>query len=78
MQNILGNGIGLFNEMQTCVARLSHAAQAEWAERSSSVREVRVLALVQRSSDQDHDESRRQQYRVQNWEIPLVEVIYES
>jgi len=77
MQAVSGNGVGLWDESQTCVARLSRAAQSEWAEKSSSVREVRVLAMVQRSSDQDTDKNRRQQYRVQEWEIPLVEVIYE-
>lgn len=78
MRQTHGNGIGLFDQGQTCVARLSRAAQAEWADRSSSVREVRVLALVQRRADQDSDETRRGQYRVERWEIPLVEVICES
>lgn len=72
------NGIGLFDQNQTCVARLSRAAQLEWAARISLVREVRVLALMQRTADQDPDEGRRELYRVPQWEIPLAEVIYES
>jgi ATP-dependent DNA helicase RecQ len=77
LQPVHGNGIGLYNESQTCVARLSRAAQAEWASKITSVREVRVLAMIQRSSNQDPDENRREQYRVENWEVPLVEVVYE-
>ncbi|HEY5909572.1 MAG TPA: ATP-dependent helicase [Verrucomicrobiae bacterium] len=78
MQPAHGNGIGLFNKSQTCVARLSRAAQEKWAPRNTSVREVRVLAMVQRSCKQDPDESRREQYRVENWEVPLVEIVYDA
>ena len=39
------------------------------------VREVRVLAMVERRADQDTEESRREEYLVQQWEIPVVEVM---
>ncbi len=78
MQPAPGNGVGLFNESQTCVARLSRSAQEKWASRNTSVREVRVLAMIQRSSRQDPDESRREQYKVENWEVPLVEIVYDA
>lgn len=71
------NGIGLFDATDVCVARLSRSAQADWGDKTGAVKEVRVLAMIQRSSKQDPDESRREQYRVENWEVPLAEVVYE-
>jgi hypothetical protein len=43
-----------------------------------AVRDVRVLALVQRRADQDDDPSRRERCRVNEWEIPFVEVVFET
>jgi ATP-dependent DNA helicase RecQ len=70
-----GGGIGLYDQTHTAVARLSRSAQAEWEARCSRVCEVRVLALVERSSEQDPDPARRERYRVKQWEVPLVEVV---
>jgi ATP-dependent DNA helicase RecQ len=75
MQPVQGNGIGLFDESRTCVARLSQSAQTQWAGRCPSVREVRVLAMVQRFARQDPDENRRERCQVETWEIPVVELV---
>jgi ATP-dependent DNA helicase RecQ len=70
-----GNAIGLFQSSDVCVARLSHKAEAEWMPRLSAIREVRVLAMVCRTADQDPDQTRRENYKVQEWELPIVEVV---
>ena len=76
MRSLEGNGIGLFNRSDECVARFSRTAQANWAGRIGSVREVRVLAIVRRNAEQDTQETRRERYLVQEWEIPVVEVVF--
>ena len=72
------NGIGLFDESDICVARLSQKAEKEWAGRLTSVREIRVLAMVCRKAEQDTDEARRQRCQVPEWQIPVVEVVLEN
>jgi ATP-dependent DNA helicase RecQ len=59
------------------VARLSHKAEAEWANRLSGLQRIEVVAMVHRSADQESDQARRDQCQVRDWEIPLVEVAYE-
>jgi hypothetical protein len=71
-------GVKRTGAVVTCVARFSRSAQEKWAANNTSVREVRVRAMVQRSSKQDPDESRREQYRAENWEVPLVEIVYDA
>jgi ATP-dependent DNA helicase RecQ len=70
-----GSSIGLFNNSNVCVARLSNKARTEWTDRISTVSEVRILAMVSRTVEQDHEQSRRDQYRVQEWEVPVVELV---
>jgi ATP-dependent DNA helicase RecQ len=71
-------GIGLLTPQGLCVARLSAKADEEWRGRLEAIREARVLALVQRRAGQDPDEARRERYRVAQWEVPLVEVVFED
>ena len=75
MRLLNGNGVGLFDSSDICVARLSRSAQADWVDRLKSVNEVRVLAMVRRSAEQDTEEGRRDRYLVQEWEIPVIEVV---
>lgn len=70
-----GNSIGFFDYLGACVARLSSAAKAKWDSRLTSVREVRVLAMVRRTAEQDADEARRARYLVREWEVPIVEIV---
>jgi hypothetical protein len=42
------------------------------------VREVRVLAMVCRKAEQDADQDRRETYHVPEWEVPVVEVVFED
>jgi ATP-dependent DNA helicase RecQ len=75
MRSLEGNAVGLFDPSGVCVARLSRKGEAEWRQRLETVREVRVLAMACRTAAQDPEPERRQQYRVEEWEIPVVEVV---
>ncbi len=70
--------IGLLDKTNVCVARLSRKAEDDWRERILAVREVRVLALIRRTAAQDTEIDRRENYAVQEWEIPVVEFISEG
>ncbi|HOX57108.1 MAG TPA: RecQ family ATP-dependent DNA helicase [Candidatus Paceibacterota bacterium] len=72
------SGIGAFDKSNNCVARLSRQAEERWGSRLTSVRELRVLAMVRRKAEQDTDEARRKRYLVPEWEVPVVEVAFED
>jgi ATP-dependent DNA helicase RecQ len=78
MRSLEGSGIGLFDRADVCIARLSRKAEGIWVSRLQSVREIRVLAVVARSADQDAEQTRRDQYRIEEWEIPVVEVVFQD
>ena len=71
-------GLGLCDVSGTCVARLSRKAETSWSDRTASIREARVLALVRRRGDQDDDLQRRERYVASEWEIPIVEVVADA
>jgi ATP-dependent DNA helicase RecQ len=70
----LEDGVGLFDADGMCVARLSRKAEGDWIERLPAILDIRVLAMIRRSIEQDTDESRKNTYRVNEWEVPIVEV----
>jgi ATP-dependent DNA helicase RecQ len=72
------NGIGLLDKTGHCVARLSRKAERDWEGRQTSVREIRVLAMVCRKAEQDSDEARRNRCRVPEWQIPVTEIVFEN
>ena len=72
------NALYLRDRDGTRVGRLSRRAEEEWQARLTAVREVRVVAMLHRGADQDADEERRLRYRVDEWEVPLVEVVSDS
>jgi ATP-dependent DNA helicase RecQ len=65
----------LRNASSTPVARLSKRAQEEWSTRLDAIKEVRFLAAIRRTADQEADSARRERLQVQTWEIPLVEIV---
>jgi len=75
MRPVERNGIGLFDESGVHIARLSQKGAADWNGRLDSIREIRVLAMVCRSAEQDSEPSRREGYQVLKWEIPVAEVV---
>ncbi|MGA2660653.1 MAG: RecQ family ATP-dependent DNA helicase [Verrucomicrobiota bacterium] len=78
MRSLDGNGIGLFDGGDVCVARLSRKAETDWAGRLAAARDIRVLAMVCWSADQDAEQTRRERYQVSEWEIPVVEVMFQE
>ncbi|HZL43343.1 MAG TPA: RecQ family ATP-dependent DNA helicase [Verrucomicrobiae bacterium] len=71
-------GIKLSDASGNAVAQLSRKAAEKWKSRLSAIREVRVLAIVCRSADQDAEATRRTEYKVPAWEIPVVEIVSEE
>jgi ATP-dependent DNA helicase RecQ len=78
MRSLEETRIGFFDKTGTCVARLSRKGEAEWANRVAAVREIRVLAIACRTAAQDAEPTRRENYQVPEWEIPIVEVVSED
>ena len=78
MRSVESERIGLFTEAGVCVARLSRKAAAEWHCRIETVREVRVLAMICRRMEQQHDAEpgAPETCLVEEWEVPLVEVVF--
>jgi ATP-dependent DNA helicase RecQ len=60
---------------ETPVATLSQSACDRWRDRLAQIDAIRVLAMVQRVSLDEGDEY-RSSCRVQEWEVPLVEISY--
>jgi ATP-dependent DNA helicase RecQ len=69
-----GEQIELADGQGRPVARLSQAACRRWQDRLATVRQVRVVALVQRRRTDEQAEF-RQRCRCDRWEVPLAEVI---
>jgi superfamily I DNA/RNA helicase len=68
----------IIDAASTPVARLSKRAQAEWSTRFDAVKEVRFLAAIRRTAEQEADSARRERLQTQTWEIPLVEIVSEQ
>ena len=58
-----------------CIGRLSHAASAKWAEKLGLVREVRVVAMIERDH-MDQQEGYRDRIKAEKWEVPVLEVVF--
>jgi ATP-dependent DNA helicase RecQ len=70
--------IGLFSASGVCIARLARKAAAQWQHRLGAIRDVRVLALVQRTVDQETEPDRAARCRVSEWEIPIIELVFDE
>ncbi|MCI0625894.1 MAG: hypothetical protein L0387_30340, partial [Acidobacteria bacterium] len=51
-------------------------AEAAWQNRLDAIREIRVLALVHRTAEQEKDQDRLDRCRVDAWEVPVAEVAF--
>jgi ATP-dependent DNA helicase RecQ len=58
-----------------CLARLSIEGADKWRERLDHIWEVRVVAMLRRNRD-DPDERFQKKIRADNWEFPVLEVVY--
>jgi ATP-dependent DNA helicase RecQ len=68
----------LRNASGATVGRLSKRAQGKWSSRLNAIKEVRLLAVIQRTAEQEADPSRRESLQVRMWEVPLVEMVIEQ
>jgi ATP-dependent DNA helicase RecQ len=65
----------LINNDGISIARLSQKAQAEWAHRLNTIKEIRIIALVRRYKDDLADKEFQLNCIGDRWEVPIVEVI---
>ncbi len=68
---------GIYNAEGICLARLSNEGANKWKARLDQIREVRVVAMLKRDRD-DPDEAFQQWVKSDEWELPVVEVVYNS
>jgi len=66
--------IEIQNGKGTCLARLSKQGVDKWIDRLDQILEVRVVAMLQRNSD-DPEEDFQERIKADNWELPVLEVI---
>ena len=57
-----------------CLARLSNEGANKWRERLDHILEVRVVAMLRRNRD-DPDENFQKWIKMDNWELPVLEVV---
>ena len=69
------SGISLYDPSDNRVAKLSQTASQTWLPRLSTIRQVRVIGLLQRTA-KDETEAFRPQCRCEQWEVPWVEFIH--
>ena len=63
-----GNGVS--------VGRLSKAARVEWGDKLNLIKDIRVVALVQRNKRDIQDAVFGGRCYGESWEVPIVEVVY--
>jgi ATP-dependent DNA helicase RecQ len=69
------NGKVVLQHEGVTVARLSQKGHQEWADKMVRIETVRVIAMIMRYRD-DSEESYRSGCQVEQWEIPMVELVY--
>ncbi|MGZ8237933.1 MAG: RecQ family ATP-dependent DNA helicase [Methylobacter sp.] len=60
---------------EVTVAMLSKKGHQEWADKLPRIESIRVIAMIKRYRD-DSEESYRSRCKVEQWEIPMVELQY--
>jgi ATP-dependent DNA helicase RecQ len=69
------NGKVVLQHEGVTIARLSQKGHQEWADKMVRIETVRVIAMIMRYRD-DSEESYRSGCKVEQWEIPMVELVY--
>jgi len=67
----------IINSSGKCLGRLSKEGADKWRGQLDHIQEVRVLAMLRRNRD-DPDEGFQKRIRSDNWELPLLEVVYSA
>lgn len=58
-----------------CVGRLSQSASSRWKDQLDRIREVRVVAMIERDR-MDPQEDFRDRIRAEKWEAPVIEMVF--
>jgi ATP-dependent DNA helicase RecQ len=58
-----------------CIGRLSNSAAVKWKARLERIREVRVVAMIERGR-LDPQETFRERTKAEKWEVPVLEVVW--
>jgi ATP-dependent DNA helicase RecQ len=70
------NGKVVLQHGEVTVARLSQKGHQEWSDKLSRIETVRVIAMIKRYRDDSEEEIYRSICKVEQWEIPMVELVY--
>jgi ATP-dependent DNA helicase RecQ len=70
------NGKVVLQHNGVTVARLSQKGHQEWADKLERIEAVRVIAMIRRYRDDCEEEIYRLKCKVEEWEIPMVELVY--
>jgi ATP-dependent DNA helicase RecQ len=73
-QALRDGGVGLHDGSGICVARLSRKGAATWLPKLPNIRELRIVAMLNRTAEQAEKEY-QDRCRVREWELPVVEVV---
>ncbi|MCO7261857.1 hypothetical protein [Dickeya zeae] len=71
------NGIIKIHHQNNSVAQLSTSGQSEWHDRMPHIKAASVIAIIQRSKEQEQGKY-KESARVENWELPIVQIEYEE
>ncbi|WP_219953384.1 RecQ family ATP-dependent DNA helicase [Dickeya zeae] len=71
------NGIIKIHHQNNSVAQLSTNGQSEWHDRMPHIKAASVIAIIQRSKEQEQGKY-KESARVENWELPIVQIEYEE
>ena len=69
------NGKVVLKDQEQVVAVLSKQGAQVWSAKINAIESVTVLAMIRRHRD-DGDEDYRLRYKIAQWELPLVEVVF--
>lgn len=72
--DVRNNRIELVNAAGISVGALSKSAQANWSKKLAQIKDIKIVALVKRFEDDNNDESFRNRFYGNSWEVPLVEL----
>ena len=72
-----GEKLGIWKE-GVLLCPLSRKGNDEWAKRIGPIRSVRISGMIRREERDVAESSFRERIRIEKWEIPLCDVVYEA
>ncbi|PLY02338.1 MAG: hypothetical protein C0622_05650, partial [Desulfuromonas sp.] len=75
---LIGEKLHICNDAGATLAVLAGKACEQWAPRLDLVRQVNVLALVERRKDESQNPDFQTMLKSEKWDVPIVEVVFSS